>query len=207
VTNRLFCFGLGYSARVLAQALMAEGYAVAGTARSEETAAALHREGFEVHVFSREHPLRDAAQILAGTTHLLSSVPPDDLGDPVVECHGMDIAALAPTLRWAGYLSTTGVYGDRGGAWVDEDSALAPTTERGRRRAAAEAQWFDLWWDNGLPVHVFRLASIYGPGRSVLEEIESGRAKRVVKQGQVFSRIHVADIAAVLRASDPKARL
>ena len=201
MTNRLFCFGLGYSARALAEALRAEGYSVAGTARSEETAAALRRQGFEVHVFSREHPLRDAAKVLAGTTHLLNSVPPDEAGDPVVECHGMDIVALAAGLRWAGYLSTTGVYGDRGGAWVDEDSALAPTTERGRRRAAAEAQWLDLWWDNGLPVHVFRLASIYGPGRNALEEIESGRAKRVVKQGQVFSRIHVADIAAVLRAS------
>ena len=199
--NRLFCFGLGYSARVLATQLAAQGFGVAGTCREEQTAAALRKEGFDVHLFSRERPLADAGRVLAGITHLLSSVPPDSSGDPVLDCHGMDILGLSGSLRWAGYLSTTGVYGDRDGAWVDEDCRLDPTTERGRRRVGAESQWLDLWWDDGFPIHVFRLASIYGPGRNALEEIKSGRAKRVVKHGQVFSRIHVADIAAVLRAS------
>jgi len=204
MTKRLFCFGLGYSARVLARRLKGEGFAIAGTCREEETAAALRREGYEVFLFSRERPLEKAAAALAGTTHLLGSVPPDAEGDPVLDCHGEDIAALGRGLKWIGYLSTTGVYGDRKGGWVDEDSPIEPTTERGRRRAAAEAGWLDLWWDHGLPVHIFRLASIYGPGRNALDEVKSGRAKRVVKEGQVFSRIHVEDIATVLQASMAK---
>lgn len=201
MANRLFCFGLGYSARVLARRLKADGFEIAGTCRGEETAAALRAEGCKIWLFSRERPLQNAADALAGTTHLLSSVPPDAAGDPVLDCHGADIARVGTALEWLGYLSTTGVYGDRKGGWVDEDSPLEPTTERGRRRTAAEAGWLDLWWDHGLPVHIFRLASIYGPARNALEEIRSGRAKRVVKEGQVFSRIHVEDIAAVLRAS------
>lgn len=204
MTKRLFCFGLGYSARVLARRLKGEGFAIAGTCREEETAAALRREGYEVFLFSRERVLENAAGALAGTTHLLGSVPPDADGDPVLDCHGEDIAALGQGLNWVGYLSTTGVYGDRRGGWVDEDSPLEPTTERGRRRAAAEAGWLDLWWDHRLPVHIFRLASIYGPGRNALDEVKSGRAKRVVKEGQVFSRIHVEDIASVLQASMAK---
>lgn len=204
MTKRLFCFGLGYSARVLARRLKGEGFAIAGTCREAETAAALRREGYEVSLFSRERVLENAAGVLAGTTHLLGSVPPDADGDPVLDCHGADIAALGQGLKWIGYLSTTGVYGDRKGGWVDEDSPVEPTTERGRRRAAAEAGWLDLWWDHGLPVHIFRLASIYGPGRNALDEVKSGRAKRVVKEGQVFSRIHVEDIATVLQASMAK---
>jgi len=201
VANRLFCFGLGYTARVLAGRLAGEGFSVAGTTRDRARAEALREEGFEAFVFSREHPLAEPGAALSGTTHLLSSVPPDAAGDPVLDLHGTDITGLSKSLEWAGYLSTTGVYGDRGGGWVDENSRLEPTTERGRRRAGAEAEWLDLWWDDGIPVHVFRLASIYGPARNALEEIKSGRARRVVKPGQVFSRIHVADIAAVLRAS------
>lgn len=202
--SRLFCFGLGYSARVLARRLQREGFEIAGTCREEETAVALAREGYRVYLFSRERRLENAAGALAGTTHLLSSVPPDPGGDPVLDCHGADIVSIAEGLKWVGYLSTTGVYGDRRGGWVDEDSLLDPTTERGRRRAAAEAAWLDLWWDHGLPVHIFRLASIYGPGRNALVEIASGRAKKVVKAGQVFSRIHVEDLAAVLAASMAK---
>jgi nucleoside-diphosphate-sugar epimerase len=199
--DRLFCFGLGYTARVLARELKAEGFAVAGTTREESAAEALRREGIEVHIFSRERPLEDPCAVLKGTTHLLNSVPPDETGDPVLQCHGTNIIGQATTLRWAGYLSTTGVYGDRGGAWVDEDTAVRPTTERGHRRVTAEAEWLDLWWEDGLPVHVFRLAGIYGPGRNALDELRMGRAKRVVKDGQVFSRVHVADIVSVLCAS------
>jgi nucleoside-diphosphate-sugar epimerase len=130
----------------------------------------------------------------------LISVPPDAEGDPVLAEHAHDIAALRG-LRWLGYLSTTGVYGDRGGGRVDEDSALAPSSERGRRRVAAEAGWLDLHRRQGVPVHIFRLAGIYGPGRSALDTVREGRAQRIDKPGQVFSRIHVADLAAVLRAS------
>lgn len=194
--SALFCFGLGYTAALLARDLAGEGWRVAGTSRDGSRGA----DGFEIRRFSRGAPLADAKALLAGTTHLLVSVPPDDAGDPVLAEHGGDLAALAG-LSWVGYLSTTGVYGDRGGAWVDEAAALTPSGERGRRRVAAEAGWLDLHRRHGLPVHVFRLAGIYGPGRSALDTVREGRAQRIDKPGQVFSRIHVADVVQVLRAS------
>lgn len=195
-TRRLFCFGLGYSARVLTQQLAAEGWQIAGTSRTDS--AELDALGYETYTFDGSTPLADADTALAGTTHLLSSVPPGAQGDPVLACHAADIEAIE-TLEWVGYLSTTGVYGDRGGAWVDEGSALQPTGERGRRRVAAEEGWFGL--QTGAAVQCFRLAGIYGPGRSALDTVRQGRARRIVKPGQVFSRIHVDDIANVLRAS------
>lgn len=197
----LFCFGLGYSAGFLARALAADGWRIAGTSRDAAACARLAAEGFDMHLFAPDQPLAAPAVAALGTaTHLLSSVPPDAAGDPVLAAHGADIAALTQ-LQWLGYLSTTGVYGDRSGAWVDEGSALTPSGERGRRRVAAEAGWLDLWRRHGLPVHVFRLAGIYGPGRSALDTVREGRARRIDKPGQVFSRIHVADIVATLRAS------
>ena len=195
----LFCFGLGYSAGFLARALEIEGWRIIGTRRAEAAASDLAAEGIEAYRFERGRPLADARALLAEATHVLSSVPPDELGDPVLDLHAADLAAAAP--RWIGYLSTTGVYGDRGGDWVDEDSALQPTGERGRRRVEAEARWLDLHRRHGLPVHVFRLAGIYGPGRSALDAVRAGRAQRIDKPGQVFSRIHVADIVQALRAS------
>ncbi|NNG04808.1 MAG: SDR family oxidoreductase [Inquilinus sp.] len=200
---RLFCFGLGYSAEALI-ARLPEGWRVAGTCRTEDKRARLADRGIEAHLFDRGRPLDAPASALAGTTHLLSSVPPDAAGDPVLDHHATDIAALAgakPAPGWVGYLSTTGVYGDRQGGWVDEGAALRPTGERGRRRVAAERGWLDLGRDSGLVVHLFRLAGIYGPGRSALDTVRRGAARRIDKPGQVFSRIHVDDIAAVLRAS------
>ena len=194
-TPTLFCFGLGYTAGFLSRVL--------GTSRSADARAALASKGAEMRVFERAHPLSDPDALLADATHLLSSVPPDDHGDPVLDLHGEDIAA-ASGLRWIGYLSTTGVYGDRAGGWVDEEAPLLPTGERGRRRVAAEAQWLDLRRRHGSPVHVFRLAGIYGPGCNALDAVRSGGAQRIVKPGQVFSRIHVTDIARVLRASMAK---
>jgi nucleoside-diphosphate-sugar epimerase len=199
-SHRLFCFGLGYSARRLAERCRARGWQVAGTTRDQDTAEGLRTAGFEMFLFDRDRPLDDPAEALAGTTHLLSSVPPDPEGDGVLDHHGAQIAAC-DDLRWLGYLSTTGVYGDRDGGWVDEDSALTPTGERGRRRVAAEGAWLALVRDHGLPVQVFRLAGIYGPGRSALDAVRRGTAKRIHKPGQVFSRIHVDDIARVLEAS------
>jgi nucleoside-diphosphate-sugar epimerase len=198
--KRLFCFGLGYTALALARRVRAEGFEVAGTCREAETALGLRVQGIQAWVFDTGRPLEDPARILNGSTHILSSVPPDAEGDPVLRAHGADIAELGG-LAWVGYLSTTGVYGDRKGGYVDETSELQPTGERGRRRVAAEALWLDLWWDDGLPVHIFRLAGIYGPGRSAIDQVLSGHARRIVKPGQVFSRVHVDDIVATLVAS------
>jgi nucleoside-diphosphate-sugar epimerase len=199
----LLCFGFGYTARVLARRLADEGWIAVGTCRNEDKATALRAAGFAVEVFDRDHPLSRKA--LDGVTHLLVSVPPDAAGDTVLAVHGEDIAGIEG-LRWLGYLSTTGVYGDRGGGWVDESAELSPSGERGRRRAAAEAGWLDLWRSRGVPVHIFRLAGIYGPGRSPFEALRAGTAKRIDKPGQVFSRIHVEDLAQVLAASISRPR-
>jgi nucleoside-diphosphate-sugar epimerase len=192
-------FGLGYSALVLAARLRVKGWSVAGTCRSEDKQRELAAKGIKTFLFDRGRPLDDAAAALAGTTHLLSSVPPDAKGDAVIDHHGADIAAL-PDLRWVGYLSTTGVYGDRGGDWIDENAGLHPSGSRGAARVAAERAWLDLE-RFGHKAQLFRLASIYGPGRSALDTVRNGTAKRIVKPGQVFSRIHVDDIATVLEAS------
>jgi nucleoside-diphosphate-sugar epimerase len=196
--SRLFVFGLGYSAWRLARALIAEGWSVAGTCRDPSRRAVLRADGIDAHLFERSRPLDPAA--LAGATHLLDSVPPDEAGDPVIDCHGGDIARMRG-LAWAGYLSTTGVYGDRGGAWVSETDPPRPASARARRRVAAEDGWLGLYRAQEVPVHVFRLAGIYGPGRSALDQVRAGTARRIVKPGHAFSRIHVDDIVNVLRAS------
>jgi nucleoside-diphosphate-sugar epimerase len=194
----LLCLGLGYSARVLADRLVARGWRVRGTSRTAEQAAALRARGYDTVCFGRDQPLAPAA--LAGVTHVLVSIPPDETGDPVLDTQSEAIAAI-PGLAWLGYLSTTGVYGDRSGGWVDEESELRPSGPRGRRRVAAEAGWLDLWHRRGVPVHVFRLAAIYGPGRSPFAALRAGTARRIAKPGQVFSRIHVEDLASVLALS------
>jgi nucleoside-diphosphate-sugar epimerase len=203
--SRLFCFGLGYTAGFLARALKGEGWRIAGTSRDEAGCARLAGEGFAMHLLAPGRKLADAAAALQGATHVLVSVPPDEEGDPVLAAHGADLGALRD-IAWLGYLSTTGVYGDRGGGWVDESDALLPTGERGRRRVAAETGWLALERERGIPVHIFRLAGIYGPGRSALDTVRQGRAQRIDKPGQVFSRIHVADIVEVLRASMARPR-
>lgn len=197
---RLFCFGLGYSAGVLARRLAAAGWSVAGTCQSPARRDELIADGIEAHLFDRGRPLADVGGAFNGVTHLLNSVPPDADGDPVLAAHGPALAAI-DGLRWAGYLSTTGVYGDTGGAMVDETAPLVPTSVRARRRVDAEAAWLALWRDRGLPVHVFRLAGIYGPGRSVLDKVRDGSAQRIDRPGHAFGRIHVDDIATVLIAS------
>ncbi len=190
MTNTLLSIGHGFSARALARLLLDEGWRVIGTTRSAEKADALRAEGVEAITWPGESlPLAEA-------THLLVSVAPVGSGDPVLELAGDQVGA-ARHLQWAGYLSTTAVYGDHKGGWVDETTPLAPATDRGRARAAAESAWAA----RGLPLHIFRLAGIYGPGRGPLEKVRRGTARRIVKDGQVFSRIHVEDIAAVLAAS------
>lgn len=198
MSPRLFCFGLGYTARALAHVLTAAGWRLAGTTRDRTKQADFIAAGIETHIFGRDHPLSDPDRALAGTTHVLTSIPPDELGDPVLDHHQDDLLRCE-TLAWCGYLGTTGVYGNRDGAWVSEADPVAPTMARTRRRVVAEGRWLA----SGLPVHVFRLAGIYGPGpgRSALATVRAGTARRIVKPDQVFGRIHVADIVQVLRAS------
>jgi len=201
---RLFCFGLGYTAMHLATALAAEGGDIAGTCRGAENQASLRDAGITAHLFDRDRPAGDGAaelvESLAVATHVLSTIPPDEAGDPVLDGCADALGACAG-LEWAGYLSATSVYGDRGGAWVDETTPVAPTGAAGRRRAAAEAAWQAFGTGVGPNAHIFRLAGIYGPGRSVLDGIRAGTARRIVKPGHAFSRIHVDDIVQVLLAS------
>lgn len=192
---RLFCFGLGYCAERLARRLEQRGFAIAGTTRDVAAKReALGAPSWSLYEFDGSAPLADAAHALAGTTHLLHSIMPDEQGDPVLRWHGKDIEALHD-LVWIGYLSTTGVYGDHDGEWVNETTARRPSKARSKRRVEAEDQWL------AHGAQVFRLAGIYGPGRSALERVGAGTAQRVIKPGKVFNRIHVDDIATVLEAS------
>lgn len=192
--EKLFCFGLGYSAQVLARRLLAAGWSVTGTSRDGEG---------DTLPFDRTRSLDDPARQMEGARHVLVSIPPDAAGDPVLACHGDDIAKLEQ-LSWLGYLSTTGVYGDHGGGWVDETTATAPINKRSEWRVAAEQTWLDWGRRHDVAVQIFRLAGIYGPGRNALENLAQGKARRIVKPGHVFSRIHVDDLASVLQASMAK---
>lgn len=192
----LLSLGHGYSARALARILIPQGWRVIGTTRSAAKAEALRAEGVEALVW----PGASLAPALAQATHLLSSIAPGN-SDPVLATEAEAIAAAAPHLEWVGYLSTVGVYGDHQGGWVDEDTPLTPSTERGQARVRAEAEWQALAARAGLPLHIFRIAGIYGPGRGPFEKVRDGTARRIIKPGQVFSRIHVDDIAQVLAAS------
>ena len=194
--HTLLSIGHGYSANALARLLQPMGWRIIGTTRTAEKAAVIEAQGVEPLIW----PGADLAPALAAATHLLTSVAPDEPGDPVLAALGTEIAA-AQHLRWLGYLSTTGVYGHHGGDWVDESAPLQPATTRGAARVKAEAAWTSLCATAGLPLHIFRLAGIYGPGRGPFEKVRNGTARRIIKPGQVFSRIHVDDIAQVLAAS------
>lgn len=195
----LLSFGHGYSAQALTRLLLPRGWRVIGTTRSEERAGQLMASGVEPRIW----PGADMGPALDAATHILVSAAPGPAGDPVLEALGDEIAARAGRFDWVGYLSTTGVYGDHAGDWVDETTPLAPTTARGQARVAAEAAWSAI---PGLPLHIFRLAGIYGPGRGPFSKVRDGTARRIIKKGQVFSRTHVEDIAQVLRASIDRPR-
>lgn len=197
MTGTLLSFGHGYSAQALARRLVPQGWTVVGTTRSADKAAHLADTGITPLVW----PGQDITPALARADHILISAAPTSEGDPVLAGLRDAIAAQAKSLRWVGYLSTTGVYGDHGGGWVDEATPLTPSTKRGQMRVEAEGAWQDLATETGLPLHIFRLAGIYGPGRGPFAKVRSGTARRIIKPGQVFSRIHVEDIAQVLAAS------
>jgi nucleoside-diphosphate-sugar epimerase len=196
---RLFVFGLGYSASVFARLAKAGGTSVAGTVRSEEKAAKLRAEGLDATIFDGAAPGAHVGERLGSATHLLVSVAPG-ASDPVLAHHRADILA-APRLRWIGYLSTVGVYGNYGGAWVSERTTPHPMRGRSTERLTAEKAWSSLAAERRLDLGIFRIAGIYGPGRNALFHLAEGTARRIVKPGQVFNRIHVDDIAAVLQAA------
>lgn len=188
---KLLSFGHGYSAQALTPILLAQGWSITGTTRTKAKAEDLRSTGIDAVVW----PEADMSDHIASATHILISAGPNADGDPVLAGLRDKIAAAQP--KWVGYLSTTGVYGDHDGAWVDETTPLTPATKRGQLRVAAETDWRSL----DLPLHIFRLAGIYGPGRGPFAKVRAGTARRIIKKNQVFSRIHVEDIAQVLAAS------
>lgn len=190
----LLSFGHGYSAQALTRLLLPKGWRIIATTRTEEKAKNLVATGVEPVVW----PGTDLGAALRDANALLISAAPTTEGDVVLAAYRAEIAARAAQYDWVGYLSTTGVYGDHGGAWVDETTALNPATKRGQARVAAEADWQSI---TDLPLHIFRLAGIYGPERGPFAKVRAGTARRIIKKGQVFSRIHVEDIAQVLEAS------
>ncbi|MGJ8543823.1 MAG: SDR family oxidoreductase [Sulfitobacter sp.] len=194
MTKTLLSLGHGYSARAAAQQLIPLGWNITGTTRSPEKMDVIRATGVTPVLW----PGIDLAPLIQDATHILISAGPGPEGDPVLAAHLPDLTRAAPHLRWVGYLSTTGVYGDHGGGWVDETTPLTPATKRGRARAQAESAWQSI---PDLPLHIFRLAGIYGPGRGPFAKVRSGTARRIIKPGQVFSRIHVDDIAQALALS------
>ena len=188
--NTLLSLGHGYSAAALSARLIPLGWRVIGTTRNPELAEAMRAVGVEPLLWPG-----DLAPALRQATHILCSAAPDGSGDPFLQSGLAALQAAGPT--WVGYLSTTAVYGDHNGAWVDETTPVTPQSARAVQRVLAERQWLA----TGLPVHIYRLAGIYGPGRGPFEKVRDGTARRVIKAGQVFSRIHVDDIAETLLAS------
>lgn len=198
--SHLLCLGLGYSARVLARRLHLEGWRITGSARTAEGTAKITGAGYEGLLFDAPSAPQGFNDTMRSATHLLISAAPDAAGDPIL-AYCSDLIASAPNLTWIGYLSTIGVYGDHGGRWVDEDTPATPGNARSQHRLAAENAWLTHGKAHDVPVQVFRLAGIYGPGRSAIDQLRAGRARRIDKPGQVFNRIHVDDIATLLKAS------
>jgi nucleoside-diphosphate-sugar epimerase len=197
MTFRFVIFGAGYSARAFAAARSDPSIEIAGTTRSPEKFDALRRGGIEPFLFGGDALSPELMAWLKQATHLVVSVAPEESGDPVLAA-ARDAIARMPDLRWIGYLSTVGVYGDYGGDWVDETSECRPVSRRSVMRVKAESEWLAFGREAGVPVAVLRLSGIYGPGRNAFVNLTNGTAKRLIKPGQVFNRIHVADIAGAL---------
>jgi len=196
---KLVILGLGYSAGFFAREALNRGWEVTGTVRSAEKAARLSREGIRTLVFDGFAVSSFLAKAVAEAQAVLVSVQPGEAGDPALACLAKDLAA-AQELRWIGYLSTIGVYGDHGGTWIDETTAPRPSF-RSQLRLGIERDWAALGERSGKAVQIFRLSGIYGPGRNPITKLRQGKANRLIKPGQVFNRIHVDDITGVLMAS------
>lgn len=195
----VFFFGMGYSSRATARAMhqiISPDIKIAGTTRSLEHAEDMADTSYRLHVFDGEVPGATLSGDLRAASHVILSIPPDERGDPALNLHRADLDA-AEKLEWIGYFSTVGVYGDFGGAWIDEDAPTHPKNRRSEQRVAAEESWRSYAERRGVPLCIIRLAGIYGPGRSAFDKLREGTARRIVKPGQVFNRIHVADIGKI----------
>ena len=195
--KHLAAIGFGYTAAALARRVQATGWRVTGSKRTAAGADAARRYVDDAFVLDDQTPAAQLAPTLAAVTHLLISAAPGPGGDPVIN-RIAEARDHLEGLKWIGYLSTVGVYGNHGGAWVDETTEPQPTSERGRRRLHAEAAWLDFGRHHAVKVQVFRLPGIYGPGRSVFDRLRTGTSRRIIKPGQVFNRMHVDDIAGAL---------
>lgn len=201
--STLFLFGYGFSGRALARSLAAKGWDILATHRDAQGAARIAADG--------HHPVdladRDAVtEALRHANAMLITAPPGAQGCPGLNGLAGPLAQAGAFPDWTGYLSTTGVYGDRQGGWVTENSRLAAQSVEGARRVGAERDWLDVGRGMGLTVTIFRLPGIYGPGRSAFDRLREGRARRIAAPGQVFSRVHVDDLAAGLEASIARPR-
>ena len=196
---RWLLIGAGYSAQTFAKLIGGEAEAVSGTTRDRSKFDMLEAAGISPLEFDGSSIHAALAREMSEATHLLHSAAPGDGSDPLLSLLETSLGEAMPKLRWAGYLSTVGVYGNHDGGWVDEKSACLATSKRGIARIDAERQWLDAGNADGFTVAVLRLAGIYGPGRNAFTKLKTGTAHRIVKQGQLFSRIHVVDIAAAIR--------
>jgi nucleoside-diphosphate-sugar epimerase len=195
----VFFFGMGFSSLATARAIheiIAGDIPIFGTSRTDEGIEALAESPYRLHLFDGESPGKTLAPDLRRATHVILSIPPGEAGDPALRMHRADLDA-APDLEWLCYFSTVGVYGDFGGAWIDESAPTRPINQRSAHRVEVEQQWRDYAAARGVPLMILRLAGIYGPGRSAFDKLREGTARRIVKPGQVFNRIHVEDIGRV----------
>lgn len=193
-----FFFGLGFSSQASAHFMRKsdKNVSITGTVRSDAKAKTLADCALRALLFDGNAPSPAVAEALKTATHVIQSIAPDESGDPALRHHRADLDA-APKLEWLCYYSTVGVYGDFGGAWIDESAELVPRNMRSDRRVLAEEEWRTYAAERGVPLCILRLAGIYGPGRSTFDKLRDGTSRRIVKPGQVFNRIHVEDIALV----------
>lgn len=200
VKNKLFCFGMGYVASLFSEKLISNGWSVSATCRLQEKSINLKKQGCESYIFSSGNRIPDLTKALQNVTHILVSIPPENFGDPVINHYKKQISSIN-NLQWVTYLSSTGVYGNHNGEWINEKTKPIPSSIRGERRLVAENQWQDSFGNKSLSLNIFRLSGIYGPDRNSFIRIKEGKAKRIIKKNLFFNRVHIEDIVGFLCAS------